>query len=162
MIRLLIHGLLVIVDNRCNLLGAEKEIKEMVVLLRLKSILLMLLLPGILLQCNKHLPPGDPDNGGLVLPEGFEAVVVVDRIGSARHLAVNDNGDIYIKMRFAHEEGENIGLRDNNNDGKADQIERFGVFDQRGYYATGMRIYKDYLYYSTASTVYRQKLTRAS
>ena len=132
----------------------------MAVLLRINNILIILLFSGIMMQCTKSLPPGDPDNGGLVLPEGFEAVVVVDSIGPARHLAVNDNGDVYIKMRFAHPEGENIGLRDTDNDGKADQIERFGVFDQRGYYATGMRIYKDYLYYSTASTVYRQKLTR--
>ena len=132
----------------------------MAVSLRLKSILFIVLFCGILTQCTKNLPPGDIDNGGLILPEGFEAVVVVDSIGSARHLAVNDNGDIYIKMRFAHEQGENIGLRDTDNDGKADQIERFGVFDQRGYYATGMRIYKDFLYYSTASTVYRQKLTK--
>lgn len=143
-----------------NFFVPNRKHKEMVVLLRLKSILLVLLYSGILIQCTKKLPPGDPDNGGLVLPDGFEAVVVVDSIGPARHLAVNANGDVYIKMRFAHEAGENIGLRDTDNDGKADQIERFGVFDQRGYYATGMRIYKNYLYYSTASTVYRQKLTR--
>ena len=118
---------------------------------------------GMLFQCvenkEKPLPAGDPDNGGLILPEGFEAVVVVDSIGSARHLAINNNGDIYIKMRFAHEEGENIALRDTNNDGKADTIKRFGVFDQAGHYATGMRIYNDYLYFSTASKILRQKLT---
>ncbi|WP_246474309.1 PQQ-dependent sugar dehydrogenase [Arenibacter arenosicollis] len=134
--------------------------KLVTMLSRSKTIPFILLIAGVLVQCTEALPPGDPDNGGLALPEGFEAVVVVDSIGPARHLAVNKNGDIYIKMRFAHEEGENIGLRDTNNDGKADIIKRFGVFDQRGYYATGMRIYENYLYYSTASTVYRQKLTR--
>ena len=126
-------------------------------------ILCFLLLAGILVQCDvnkeKGLPPGDSDNGGLFLPGGFEAVVVVDSIGSARHLAVNTNGDIYIKMRFADERGENIALRDNDNDGKADVIKRFGVFDKNGHYATAMRIYNDYLYYSTASKVIRQKLT---
>jgi glucose/arabinose dehydrogenase/mono/diheme cytochrome c family protein len=121
------------------------------------------LIAGILVLCtdNKEtqLPSGDPDNGGLILPEGFEAVVVVDSIGSARHLAVNKNGDIYVKMRFANEAGENIALRDINNDGKADLIQRFGVFDKDGSYATGMRIYNDYLYYTTARKVIRQKLT---
>ncbi|MCK0147182.1 PQQ-dependent sugar dehydrogenase [Arenibacter sp. F26102] len=136
----------------------ERKLVRM--LSRSKIIPYILLIAGVLVQCTEALPPGDPDNGGLALPEGFEAVVVVDSIGPARHLAVNKNGDIYIKMRFAHEEGENIGLRDTNNDGKVDIIKRFGVFDQKGYYATGMRIYKDFLYYSTASTVYRQKLTR--
>ncbi len=135
----------------------------MTTLSRLKIFICFLLLTGILIQCNGNkdmpLPPGDPDNGGLILPDGFEAVVVVDSIGSARHLAVNDNGDIYIKMRYAHEKGENIGLRDTDNNGKADIIERFGVFDQRGWYATGMRIYNDYLYFSTAGKVFRQKIT---
>ena len=38
-------------------------------------------------------------NGGLIMPDGFEAVVVVDSLpGHARHLAVNDNGDIYVKL----------------------------------------------------------------
>lgn len=128
-----------------------------------KLILVSVLSAFILTQCNQvkevQLPPGDSDNGGLFLPEGFEAVVVVDSIGSSRHLAVNNNGDIYVKMRYAHPEGENIVLRDTTNDGKADILKRFGVFDQRGYYATGMRIYNDYLYYSTASKVMRQKLT---
>ena len=41
------------------------------------------------------LPKSDPDNGGLFLPDGFEAVVVVDSLkGRARHMAVNANGDI--------------------------------------------------------------------
>lgn len=135
----------------------------MIVQYRLKVILWFLLSAGILFQCSKNkenpLPPGDPDNGGLILPGGFEAVVVVDSIGSARHLTVNDNGDIYIKMRFAHEEGENMALRDTNNDGKADIIKRFGVFDKDSHYGTAMRIYKGYLYFSTASKVIRQKLT---
>ena len=132
-------------------------------LMKQKIILCFLLIAGLLVQCTKSveipLPPGDPDNGGLFLPEGFEAVVVVDSIGSARHLAVNNNGDIYIKMRFAHPNGENIALRDTDNDGKADIIKRFGVFDKDGSYATAMRIYNGYLYYSTASKVIRQKLT---
>jgi hypothetical protein len=55
-----------------------------------------------LIQCSKRveLPEGDPDNGGLFLPEGFEAVIVTDSIGRARHIAVNDNGDIYVKLTY--------------------------------------------------------------
>ncbi|EAR01860.1 PQQ-dependent sugar dehydrogenase [Maribacter sp. HTCC2170] len=135
----------------------------MITLKQTKRCIGFLIVAGFLIQCKQNkempLPPGDPDNGGLILPEGFEAVVVVDSIGSARHLAVNDNGDIYIKMRYAHPEGENIGLRDTDNNGKADIIKRFGVYDQKGWYGTGMRIYNDYLYFSTAGEVYRQKIT---
>src|SRR5680860_528467 len=47
------------------------------------------------------LPAGDIDNGGLFLPDKFEAVVVADSIGNARHLAVNKNGDIYVKLTYA-------------------------------------------------------------
>ena len=124
-------------------------------------VLFSLLSFGIITQCNEktQLPAGDSDNGGLVIPDGFEAVVVVDSIGSARHLAVNDNGDIYIKMRYAHKDGENMALRDTNNDGKADILERFGVYNPKEYYSTGMRIYNDYLYFSTSDKVIRQRLT---
>ena len=38
------------------------------------------------------VPPGSPDNGGLALPDGFEAVVVHAGVGRARHLAVTDEG----------------------------------------------------------------------
>ena len=111
--------------------------------------------------CNTpgELPRGDPDNGGLFLPEGFEAVVVTDSIGPARHLAVNDNGDIYVKLRSSRGKGGNAALRDTTRDGKADIIQRFGDYDDRGGYGTAMRIHDGYLYYSSAKVLYRNKLT---
>ena len=36
----------------------------------------------------------EPDN--FVLPPGFHASVVAEGLGAARHLAVRDNGDIYV------------------------------------------------------------------
>ena len=63
------------------------------------SILSIALLSHTLMRNPGGLPPSDPDNGGITLPGGFEAVVVTDSIGPARHLAVNDNGDIYVKLR---------------------------------------------------------------
>lgn len=48
----------------------------------------------------EKLPPGDPDNGGLTTPDGFETLVVADSTGLARHIVVNGNGDIYIKLRY--------------------------------------------------------------
>src|SRR5690349_14239610 len=91
----------------------------------LKVYLLGLLVIGFT-QCKEpvKLPSGDPDKGGLFLPAGFEAVVVADSVGSARHLAVNDNGDIYVKLRFIKDDkGGNVALRDTNQDGKADIIQ---------------------------------------
>ncbi|HEX8038094.1 MAG TPA: cytochrome C, partial [Chryseosolibacter sp.] len=92
-----------------------------------------------------ELPAGEADNGGLFLPDGFEAVVVVDSLkGRARHIAVNDNGDIYVKARFPAE-GGNIALRDTTGDGKADIIQPFGDYKRDGSYGTAMRIYNGYL-----------------
>jgi glucose/arabinose dehydrogenase len=99
-------------------------------------------------------------NGGLFLPEGFEATVVVDSLpGRARHIAVNDNGDIYVKARFADKGESVIALRDTNNDGRADMIKRFGGAAKERAYGTAMRIYKGYLYFSSELVVYRYKLT---
>ena len=107
------------------------------------------------------LPPSDPDNGGLLLPGGFEALVVADSIGRARHIAVNGNGDIYVKLRSSAEgEPGNVALRDTSGDGKADVIERFGIYKNGGNLAVGMRIHNGYLYYSSTGVVYRQKLVK--
>lgn len=103
------------------------------------------------------LPKGDPDNGGLFFPDGFEAVVVADSTGSARHMAVNDNGDIYVKLRSPKPKGI-VALRDTNIDGKADSIAIFGDYPDEGSYGTAMRIHNGYLYFSTAGEVFRTKL----
>lgn len=105
------------------------------------------------------LPKGDPDNGGLLLPGGFEAVVVTDSIGKARHMAVNSNGDIYIKLRTPRGTYGSVALRDKNNDGKADIIQYFGDYPDVGNYGNAMRIHKGYLYFATAGEIYRIKLT---
>ncbi|RYE08044.1 MAG: cytochrome C, partial [Sphingobacteriales bacterium] len=106
------------------------------------------------------LPPGDPDNGGLFLPEGFEAMVVVDSVpGAARHIAVNSNGDVYVRLRFISDEGGNAALRDMNGDGKMDSIKIWADYTDKGQYGTEMRIHNGYLWYSSVTHVYRQKLT---
>lgn len=111
-------------------------------------------------QCgNKsNLPAGDPDNGGLFLPDGFEALVVVDSLeGRARHIAVNDNDDIYVKLRFPDSIGGNVAIRVDEH-GKADSIVKFGDYEDKGSYGTAMRIYNGYIYFSSELNVFRQKL----
>ncbi len=125
----------------------------------LRLLLLFLLVIG-LTQCRRHkFPRGDADNGGLKLPGGFVAVVVVDSLkGAARHLAVNANGDIYVKLRFPTEQGGNAALRDEDGDGKADIVKVFDEYQDKSSYGTGMRIYNGYLYFSSVTRVFRQKL----
>jgi len=109
---------------------------------------------------DNSLDPINDKNGGLFLPDGFEAIVVVDSLpGRARHMAVNDNGDIYVKARFANKDESVIALRDSNNDGRADVIKRFGGLARERAYGTGMRIYNGYIYFSSELIVYRYKLT---
>ena len=99
-------------------------------------------------------------DGGLVLPNGFEAVAVINRLdGQARHIAVSDNGDIYVKLRRPGKDGGNAVLRDTDGDGRADVVKKFGKYPVHGNYGTGMRIHRGYLYYSSQAAVYRQKLT---
>ena len=92
----------------------------------------LLTLFALLVNCQSDtvqiIPKTDSDNGGLVLPDGFGALVVVDSIGESRHLAVNHNGDIYVKLRINTGDKGNVALRDTNGDGKADIVERFGDF----------------------------------
>jgi len=82
----------------------------------------------------------DPDNGGISLPPGFCALVVADDLGNARHLAVRDNGDIYVSLRRG---GSLAALRDTTGDGRADVIQRFG--DRGG---TGLKLHDGYLYFA--------------
>lgn len=114
-----------------------------------------------LFSCNqqKLLPPGDERNAGLFLPDGFEAIVVVDSIGRARHLALSASGDIYVKLRVPDKNGKGlVAIRDITNNGKADIVEYFGDYEDTGNYGTGIRIYDGHLYFSTAGEVYRYKM----
>jgi glucose/arabinose dehydrogenase len=98
----------------------------------------------------------DPDNGGITLPDGFCASVVADSIGQARHIAIADNGDIYIKTRS--EEGGIAALRDTDGDFKVDTIQRFSDMTPTGsgiLWETGMRIHNGYIYASNTESVYR-------
>ncbi len=128
--------------------------------------LLLLMLAG-LAACRQpvSLPAGDKDNGGLQLPGGFEAVVVADSIGRTRHITVNDNGDIYVKLTYndiMHGAGGTAAIRDQNHDGKADIIAYFGDYKDEGGLPAGIRIYNGYLYTTTVRNIFRNKLNSES
>ncbi|MCB9265465.1 MAG: PQQ-dependent sugar dehydrogenase [Lewinellaceae bacterium] len=87
------------------------------------------------------------------LPEGFQAIVVADSVGRARHIAVRENGDIYIQLS-REQDGKGIAaLRDEDGDGRADRIEYFG-----NHTGTGMDIHGNFLYCSSDLAVYRYPL----
>ncbi|MFM8912735.1 MAG: cytochrome C, partial [Flammeovirgaceae bacterium] len=129
---------------------------------------LAILLAMLLISCGqkkenkRELLLPDSDNGGLVLPDGFGALVVADSVGPTRHIAVNSNGDIYAKLRISKGSQGNVAMRDTDGDGKADMMQRFGEYPNDGSFATDMRIYNGYLYFSSELVVYRQKLDPAN
>ncbi|MEO7698763.1 MAG: family 16 glycoside hydrolase, partial [Opitutus sp.] len=101
-------------------------------------------------------PVPEADDGGISLPDGFRATIVADNLmagrkgDTLRFLAVAPNGDLYANSR----KGGLFALRDTDGDGRADLIKEFGTGG-----GTGVAVRKDWLYYSSASAVYRSKLT---
>ncbi len=99
------------------------------------------------------------------MPAGFESTVFHDGVGRARHLAVTDDGIVYVKLRGpqARESAATfkglVALRDNGSDGRADEMQAFGDYEDVGDYGTALRLYEGHIYFSTAGEVYRQKLT---
>ncbi|HKO80101.1 MAG TPA: PQQ-dependent sugar dehydrogenase [Chitinophagaceae bacterium] len=94
----------------------------------------------------------DSDNGGLTLPTGFGGITVSAQTGAARHIAVNTNGDIFIKLSELKGGNGILVLKDADNDGKADSETGFG-----NYTGTGIALKDGYLYASSDNEVFRYK-----
>ena len=97
-----------------------------------------------------------PEPVQLKLPQGFVATVFAEEtFQNARHVAVNDNGDVYVKFRATKDKnGPGIlALRDTDGDGQADVRESFSDF-----YGTGMALHNGFLYASSERAVYRYAL----
>ena len=92
----------------------------------------------------------EPD--GLVLPPGFHATVVAEALGHIRHMAIRDNGDIYVSTSHARNQPSTgiIALR-LGPDHLPKQTEHFSTVDG----GTGIRIYKGALYAVSNTGVYR-------
>jgi glucose/arabinose dehydrogenase len=97
-------------------------------------------------------PSCDRNNGGIHLLPGFCALVVVQSTGTARHLAVAPNGDVYVALR-GRTNGGVVALRDNNGDGKFERQERFGSLS-----ATGIALYNGFLYVVAPDRVERYRM----
>jgi glucose/arabinose dehydrogenase len=100
------------------------------------------------------LPTCDQDDGGLVLPDGFCALVVHEGVGAARHIAVTEDGRVFVTLDNRRgERGGVVALRDSNGDGRLDQMARFGPDG-----GTGIGIDGGYLYFAPDTHVLRWPL----
>lgn len=93
----------------------------------------------------------------LKLPEGFQARLLAEKVGAARHLAVRENGDIFVRLQDTEHGGGIVALRDKDGDGR---------YEVRRYFSdtvgTGIQIHKDWLYFSDLKGVYRYALDAES
>lgn len=99
----------------------------------------------------------------ITVPDGFTATVFHPGLGPTRHIAVRDNGDVYVARSFRVERrmfgqkaawGTLLALRDADGDGTADVVESFGATDV----TTEARIHDGHLYFSSDQVVYRMAL----
>ena len=123
---------------------------------RIKYPLWAFCLALVFLQCNS-----ETRESNLFLPEGFTSAVLIDSIKeTVRHIAVNDDGVVYAKLRNSTMDGSLAALKDTDGDVRADEIKKFLAYGERERwsYATEAKIYKGYLYYSSDLVVYRIKL----
>lgn len=119
-----------------------------------KRTLLLMLVTGILTTATLQsvaqtkTATNSTANAGLKLPSGFSASIVAPNVGSARHIAVTSNGDIYVKLARPDKDKNAIVMigKDGSTKGFAD------------YGGTGMAIKDGYLYASSNYDVYRYKL----
>lgn len=95
----------------------------------------------------------DEDDGGLELPDGFCATVFADDLGTARHLTVGEDGDVYVFLRRATSQGGIVALRDSTDNGTADRVEYFSDWD-----GTGIGLRNGYLYASPGDRLIRYPL----
>jgi glucose/arabinose dehydrogenase len=93
------------------------------------------------------------NNGGITLPDGFQAVVVTDSIGNARHITVDEDGDIYVALSEPVNGNGIAALRDTDGDGVADRTEYFGE-----YTGTGIALHNGYLYFAPDTAIVRYSM----
>jgi glucose/arabinose dehydrogenase len=107
----------------------------------------------LFIACQSQSQGINQNETGITVPAGFKAEVFADDLGRARHIVVNENGDLYVALQRKNKDGGIVALRDTNGDGEADVIKYFGDYN-----GTGIDIYKGYLYFGSDTEIVRYKL----
>lgn len=90
----------------------------------------------------------------LQLPPGFKISVFAKDLGNPRNLAVAADGTVYVTRR---QQGDLLALRDQNGDGRADEMRTIASNLQ---YINGITIHQNRLYYVTDRELYAANLER--
>lgn len=107
------------------------------------------------------------DNGGLILANGVCATIFADNLGQARHMAVGPDGTLYVNTwRSPYKKdakippgGWLVALRDNDGDGRAEYVRRFGPDSASGVGGTGIAIYNNFLYAESNGNIERYAMS---
>jgi glucose/arabinose dehydrogenase len=122
---------------------------------KIRSLTLPVIALGGLLALNawKNDPPvkAKPATDGITVPAGFDISVIADKLGSARHLVVTPQNDIYIHMASTRVSKGIVVLHEEG--GKATVKTSFA-----NYGGTGIAMDKNYLYASDKGGIFRYKL----
>ncbi|GAC1424981.1 MAG: sorbosone dehydrogenase family protein [Flavisolibacter sp.] len=92
------------------------------------------------------------DNTTLKLPKGFKSMVYAENLGRARHIVINKNGDLFVKLERL-KDGKGIFRLRPGGAAKAMEMKGFG-----NYIGTGIAIKNGYLFATSNTTIYRYKL----
>jgi glucose/arabinose dehydrogenase/mono/diheme cytochrome c family protein len=112
---------------------------------------------------------GCAEDVGITLPPGFCATLFADNVGHARHLVVAADGTVYVNTwsgRYYRNSPPPTGaflvaLRDDDHDGHAERIERFGATAEQGNVGgTGIALYKDGLYVESHDRILRYAMVK--
>ncbi len=96
--------------------------------------------------------PVSPDNGGIQLPPGFQALVVADNIGETRQIAIRENGDIFAALMQPIDLGYVVAMRDIDGNGTMDVFKYFGELDSQ---CKSLKLYNGYLYLASTTQIVR-------
>lgn len=118
--------------------------------MKIKTSLIPVLLAAFMLL---SLQPQQETTADLKLPNGFKVQIFADDVGRARHLAVTEQGLVYVKLSRLNDGHGIIMLQDTNGDGVADKREGFG-----SYAGTGIAVHDGFLYASSDEEVFRYAL----
>jgi glucose/arabinose dehydrogenase len=97
--------------------------------------------------------PVDPDLG-IRVPPGFRATVFADLEGYARHVAVRDDGTVYLALTVRMGRGSNMGIiamRDDDGDGVAEVVQPFATEIP----GTELVFHDGDLYFGSKTAIYR-------
>jgi glucose/arabinose dehydrogenase len=104
---------------------------------------------------NPEQPEQRRNDSSITLPAGFTSVVFADKVGPGRHIAVKENGDVYMALSSLKNGNGIAAVRDGNGDGKADDIKYFAKT-----VTTGLEIKNNFLYFSNSLEVMRVPLNK--